>query len=181
MHLLALRTGLLQFKYIPSNSRYWYSSLTFLLWYLNTSLSNALVMLDTVVELTALLPHKGSSASSTFLVDIPCKNMFLQGISTRKVEEALEPLWGSRAVSSTTVSNITKALDKEVFKYHNRKVKDEYQYLLFDGIYLNCKSPVLKARRCILVCYGIKKSGKRELIDFFLTKKGESQEAWEHF
>ncbi len=114
-------------------------------------------------------------------VDRIVKNMFLQGISTRKVEEALEPLWGSRAVSSTTVSNITKALDKEVFKYHNRKVKDEYQYLLFDGIYLNCKSPVLKARRCILVCYGIKKSGKRELIDFFLTKKGESQEAWEHF
>src|SRR3989338_8288340 len=57
----------------------------------------------------------------------------------------------------------------------------KYQKLLFDGIYLNCKSPVLKARRCILVCYGIKKSGKRELIDFFLTKKGESQEAWEHF
>src|SRR3990172_11584710 len=82
MHLLALRTGLLQFKYIPSNSRYWYSSLTFLLWYLNTSLSNALVMLDTVVELTALLPHKGSSASSTFLVDIPCKNMFFTILST---------------------------------------------------------------------------------------------------
>src|SRR3989338_3843292 len=84
-------------------------------------------------------------------VDRIVKNMFLQGISTRKVEEALEPLWGSRAVSSTTVSNITKALDKEVFKYHNRKVKDEYQYLLFDGIYLNCKSPVHKTRRCILV------------------------------
>lgn len=114
-------------------------------------------------------------------VDRIVKNMFLQGVSTRKVEEVLEPLWGSRAISSTTVSNITKALDKEVFKYHNRKVKDEYQYLLFDGIYLNCKSPVQKARRCILVCYGIKKNGKRELIDFFLTKKGESQEAWEHF
>lgn len=114
-------------------------------------------------------------------VDRIVKNMFLQGVSTRKVEEVLEPLWGRRAISSTTVSNITKALDKEVFKYHNRKLKDEYKYLLFDGIYLNCKSPVHKARRCILVCSGIKKNGKRELIDFFLTKKGESQEAWEHF
>jgi len=114
-------------------------------------------------------------------VDRIVKNMFLQGVSTRKIEEVLEPLWGRRAISSTTVSNITKALDKEVFKYHNRKLIDEYQYLLFDGIYLNCKSPVHKTRRCILVCYGIKKNGKRELIDFFLTKKGESQEAWEHF
>jgi transposase-like protein len=137
-------------------------------------------------------------------VDRIVKNMFLQGVSTplekvafltgstRKVEEVLEPLWGRRAVSSTTVSNITKALDKEVFKYHNRKLKDEYQYLLFDGIYLNCKSPVHpvrkmpsngvhKARKCILVCYGIKKNGKRELIDFLMTKKGESQGAWENF
>lgn len=114
-------------------------------------------------------------------VDRIVKNMFLQGVSTRKVEEVLEPLWGRRAVSSTTVSNITKALDKEVFKYHNRRLKDEYQYLLFDGIYLNCKSPVHKARKCILVCYGIKKNGKRELIDFLMTKKGESQGAWENF
>lgn len=114
-------------------------------------------------------------------VDRIVKNMFLQGVSTRKVEEVLEPLWGSRAVSPTTVSNITKELDKEVFKYHNRKIKDEYQYLLFDGIYLNCKSPVYKVRRCILVCYGIKKNGKKELIDFLMTKKGESQEAWENF
>lgn len=114
-------------------------------------------------------------------VDNIVSNMFLQGVSTRKVEEVLEPLWGRRAVSAATVSNITKALDKEVFKYHNRKLKDEYHYLLFDGVYLNCKSPVHKVRRCILVCYGIKKNGKRELIDFFLTKKGESQEAWENF
>lgn len=114
-------------------------------------------------------------------VDNIVKNMFLQGVSTRKVEEVLEPLWGRRAVSPTTVSNITKALDKEVFKYHNRKIKDEYQYLLFDGIYLNCKSPVHKTRRCILVCYGIKKNGKKELIDFLMTKKGESQGAWENF
>lgn len=114
-------------------------------------------------------------------VDNIVQNMFLQGVSTRKVEEVLEPLWGRRAVSSTTVSNITKALDKEVFKYHNRKLKDEYQYLLFDGIYLNCKSPVYKTRRCILVCYGIKKNRKKELIDFLMTKKGESQGAWENF
>jgi len=109
------------------------------------------------------------------------KNMFLQGVSTRKAEEVLEPLWGRRAVSSTTVSSITKALEKEVFKYHNRKLKDEYKYFLFDGIYLNCKSPVHKTRRCILVCYGIKENGKKELIDFLMTKKGESREAWENF
>jgi transposase-like protein len=114
-------------------------------------------------------------------VDNLVKNMFLQGVSTRKVEEVLEPLWGRRSVSATTVSNITKVLDKEVFKYHNRTLKDEYKYLMFDGIYLNCKSPVFKARKCVLVCYGIKEDGSKELVDFHMTPKGESQGAWENF
>lgn len=114
-------------------------------------------------------------------VDEMISEMFLLGVSTHKVKEVVEPLLGERAISSTTVSNITKVLNKEVLKFHNRKLSDDYKYLILDGIYLNTKSPVYKKRRCILVAYGIKKDNKRELIDFYLTKKGESQISWEHF
>lgn len=114
-------------------------------------------------------------------VDRLIKEIFLQGVSTRRVEEVLEPLLCKDAVSPTTVSNITKALNREVFKYHNRKIKDEYHYLILDGIYIGTKSPLYKKRRCILVCYGIKGDKKKELIDFEMTKKGESQIAWENF
>lgn len=107
--------------------------------------------------------------------------MFLNGVSTRKVKDVLKPLFGCDTVSATTVSNITKQLDKMVFKYHNRKLLDEYKYLLLDGIYLNARSPVYKKRRCILACYGIKETGERELVDFSLAKKGESAEAWLKF
>lgn len=108
-------------------------------------------------------------------------DMFLHGVATRRVKEVLEPLIGANCISPTTVSNITKALDREVLKYHNRKIADEYKYLILDGIYIKTKSPVHKVKRCILVCYGIKGDGKRELIDFSLSKKGESQESWENF
>ncbi len=84
-------------------------------------------------------------------------------------------------VSSSTVSTITKELDWEVKRFHNRRIEDGYKYLILDGIYLNAKSPVRKKRRCVLVCHGISEDGKRELIDFYLTKKGESEEAWEYF
>ena len=114
-------------------------------------------------------------------IDKMVKEMFLQGVGTRKVKEVLEPIVGKNALSSTTVSRITKELDREVMKFHNRRLRDEYKYLILDGIYLNAKSVVYKKRRCVLVCYGIKEGGQKELIDFYLTKKGESEEGWEYF
>lgn len=114
-------------------------------------------------------------------VDAMVIEMFLAGVSTRRVQEVLAPLMGEHAVSAGTVSNLTKALDRMVFKFHNRKLSDAYRYLILDGIYLRAKSPVHAKRRCVLVAYGIKADGQRELMDFMLTKKGESQAAWEQF
>lgn len=114
-------------------------------------------------------------------IDDMVRNMFLNGVSTRDVSRVLEPLLGKSSISATTVSNIAKELDKEVFKFHNKKLSDEYRYLIFDGIYLNAKSPVYKKRRCILVCHGLNAVGQKELIDFHLAKEGESETAWTLF
>lgn len=108
-------------------------------------------------------------------------DMFLAGVSTRKVKEVLKPLYGQNVISASTVSAVTKVLDGAVGKYHARPISDDYRFLFLDGIYLKAKSPVQSRRRCILVAYGIKKDGIRELIDFRLARKGESQAAWECF
>jgi transposase-like protein len=107
--------------------------------------------------------------------------MFLAGVSTRRVEEVLKPIYGAETITASTVSNISKELNKLVEKYHSRQLKDDYQYLILDGIYLKAKSPIKSKRRCILVAYGIKEDGRRELIDYKLVRKGESQIAWECF
>jgi len=106
--------------------------------------------------------------------------MFLAGVSTRRVEEVMEPLIGKDMISAGTVSLISKKLDRLVKRFHERKITDDYVYLLLDGIFLNAKSPVKKRRRCILAAYGIKKNGIRELVDFYVAPFGESQNAWEH-
>ena len=108
-------------------------------------------------------------------------DMFLSGVSTRKVKEVLRPLYGQNVISASTVSAVTKVLDGAVEKYHRRAISDDYRFLFLDGIYLKAKSPVKAKRRCILVAYGIRKDGTRELIDFRLARKGESQTAWECF
>lgn len=109
------------------------------------------------------------------------KDMFLSGVSTRKVKEVLRPLYDRNVISASTVSAVVKVLDIEVEKHHRRAISDDYHYLFMDGIYLKAKSPVSAKRRCILVAYGIKRDGTRELIDFRLARKGESQAAWECF
>jgi putative transposase len=112
----------------------------------------------------------------------------LSGVSTRRVEEVLEPLYGHQSVSAGLVSKVTKVLDEQVKRFHNKKLVDKYEYLILDGIYLNAKSPVNKKRRCVLVAYGIwtiKNNGKikvkRELIDFQVAGHGESESAWNKF
>ena len=108
--------------------------------------------------------------------------MFLNGVSTRKVKEVLEPLFGGESVSAGLVSRITKVLEKQVKKFHCRRLVDKYEYLIVDAIFLNAKSPVYKKRRCILVVYGLwieEGRIKRELIDFEMASKGESGNAWE--
>jgi transposase-like protein len=114
-------------------------------------------------------------------VDKLVLEMFLAGVSTRRVKEVCIPILGRNAISAGSVSNITKSLNALVEKYHQRQLRDDYIYLIADGIYLNVKNPVLKKRRCILVVYGITSSGIQELIGFQLAPSGESQIAWEHF
>lgn len=121
-------------------------------------------------------------------IDNLLMNMFLSGVSTRRVEEVLEPLYGPKAVSAGLVSKVTKVLDEQVSRFHNKKIIDRYEYLIVDGIYLNARSPVLKKRKCVLSAYGvwtIKKDDKieikRELIDFQVAGHGESELAWYKF
>ena len=114
-------------------------------------------------------------------VDQGVLKMFLAGVSTRRVQEVLAPLLGSGSVSAQGVSRIVRVLDEEVRRFHIRPLNDVYRYLIFDGVYLKAKSPVSVKRRCILVAYGIREDGVRELVDFQLSRSGESQGAWELF
>lgn len=91
----------------------------------------------------------------------------------------MRPILGE-SVSAQTVSNIAKSLDKEVKRYHNRTIEDVYLYLFLDGIVLKTKTGYGAKKKVILVAYGIRVDGRRELIDFMLTGS-ESEKRWEGF
>jgi len=111
-------------------------------------------------------------------VDAALMKIFLYGASTRLTGEALKPLLGER-ISAQTISNIAKSLDVEVERYHNRKLEDKYLYIFLDGIVLKKRSG-FGAKGVVLVAYGIRIDGKRELIDFAVTN-AESEKRWWRF
>jgi transposase-like protein len=84
------------------------------------------------------------------------------------------------SVSAQTVSNFAKSLDGAVRSYPRRMLEDKYLYLFLDGIVLKTRSGFGAKKKTVLVAYGIRLDGKRELIDFLVTKH-ESEKHWEGF
>jgi transposase-like protein len=107
------------------------------------------------------------------------KNMFLAGVSTRRVGEVLGKVWG-QPVSAQAVSNVCQKLDREVKAYQSRRLSDHYKYLMFDGIVLKVKKALKAYHRPVLVAYGITEQGYKELIDF-RQASSESATQWEAF
>jgi putative transposase len=107
------------------------------------------------------------------------REMFLQGVSTRKVQEVVKPLLAT-GISAQTVSRITSSLDGEVRQFHERPLDDCYEYLLLDGITLKVKGSTGVKKRMVLCAYGITPVGQRELISF-RQATAESESQWEAF
>ena len=105
------------------------------------------------------------------------REAFLRGISTRQVGRVVATLTGEM-VSAQTVSNLTRDLDHAVKQFHQAPLKDEWAYLFLDGVNLKVRRPA--GRQCVqmLVAYGVRQDGTRQLLGFLRTK-GESQANWE--
>lgn len=113
------------------------------------------------------------------MVEDIVEGIFLAGVSTRKVGEAIAKLLDTK-VSHGTVSRIVKRLDVKVREFRTRTILDEYQYLILDGITLKVRYNNRYHNRHVLVAYGITIFGERHLISF-IQAPGESANSWESF
>jgi transposase-like protein len=107
------------------------------------------------------------------------REMFLSGVSTRKVQEVLRPILEA-PLSAQAVSRITRSLDREVRRFQERRLSDDYRYLFLDGVTLKVKGAVGVKKKLVLCAYGIKSDGTRELISF-RQGTAESEAQWQAF
>jgi putative transposase len=112
-------------------------------------------------------------------VDHLIRDVFLRGVSTREVGEVLQELLGE-PVSAATVSRVAASLDREVDRFHQSPLGDDWRYLVLDGVYLRVKGATKARRRLVLCAYAITVMGERRLLDFRLADS-ESAAAWEAF
>jgi len=101
------------------------------------------------------------------------------GISTRNVGKALKGLLDYE-VSAQTVSNITQEITEELRKWRNRRLSDEYIYLLLDGVNFKYRVGGRVRKSVALVAMGIKEDLTKEIIDFQIVGS-ESKVKWEGF
>ncbi len=105
------------------------------------------------------------------------REAFLRGISTRQVGRVVATLTGE-TVSAQTVSNLIRDLDEAVQQFHQAQLRDEWAYLFLDGVSLRVRRPAGRQRVQMLVAYGVRRDGTRQLLAFLRTR-GESQADWE--
>ncbi len=107
------------------------------------------------------------------------RQAFLRGIPTRGVGRVIATLT-EEPVSAQTVSKLVKVLDRQVEAFHQRRLDDGWAYLVLDGVWMKVRRAWGPQRVLLLVAYGIRPDGERQLLAF-QRAKGESQAAWEGF
>ena len=105
--------------------------------------------------------------------------MYLAGVSTRRIEDVSEILWGA-SVSASTASNLNEKAFEAVEEWRCRPLTCAYPYVFVDGIYLKRAWGGSFENVAVMVAIGVNDDGYREVIG---AAEGftESAECWREF
>jgi len=105
--------------------------------------------------------------------------MYIQGVSTRKVAEITEELCGYD-LSSTQVSRCAKLLDEELEKFRNRPLAGKYAYVFLDAEYEKVRHNHTVVDMATLIAIGVNEDGKREVLGIS-SRLSEAEVHWRGF
>ncbi|MDI6877705.1 MAG: IS256 family transposase [Methanomicrobiales archaeon] len=102
---------------------------------------------------------------------------YLQGVSTRKVQQVLSHL-GIDQISPAYVSTLTKELDARVQEFFSRPLAPHMPYLFVDASYFKVRDGVRYCNKALLVIAGIRTDGMREILGARIADS-ENERTWE--
>src|ERR1700757_4002156 len=105
--------------------------------------------------------------------------MYLAGVSVRRVEDITEALWGTR-VSSSTVSELNKKIYGTIETWRNQPIQGEHPYVYLDGIVLKRSWAGEVRNVSLLVAIGVNGEGYREILGICEGAK-EDKAGWSGF
>jgi len=105
--------------------------------------------------------------------------MYVQGVSTRKVKKITEELCGHQ-FSASTISTINRKLDQELKKFANRRLEEEYPYLILDARYERIREQGVVRQQAVLTALGVSWDGRRCVLAVELANR-ETTSSWKEF
>jgi putative transposase len=105
--------------------------------------------------------------------------MYVQGVSTRKVKAITEELCGQE-FSASTISAINQRLDEELERFMCRQLEEEYSYVILDARYERVRQEGIISSRAVLVAIGVDWEGRRQVLGVELANR-ESSSSWKEF
>ncbi|MGB8436169.1 MAG: IS256 family transposase [Burkholderiales bacterium] len=105
--------------------------------------------------------------------------MYVQGVSTRKVKAITEELCG-HGFSASSISAINKTLDESLAQFASRRLGEPFPYLILDARYEKVREAGVIASQAVLVAIGIDWDGRRQILGVELANR-ESRSSWRDF
>ena len=105
--------------------------------------------------------------------------MYVQGVSTRKIKAVSEELCGHE-FSASTISELNATLDEELKRFARQRLEGEYPYLILDARYEKVREAGVIRSRAVLVAIGIDWEGRRRILGVELAGR-ESATSWRDF
>jgi putative transposase len=105
--------------------------------------------------------------------------MYVQGVSTRKVKAITEELCG-HSFSASAISAVNKTLDESLDKFARRRLEEPYPYLILDARYEKVREDGIIRSQAVQVAIGINEEGRRHVLGIELANR-ESESSWREF
>ncbi|SCY85204.1 IS256 family transposase [Microvirga guangxiensis] len=105
--------------------------------------------------------------------------MYVQGVSTRKVKAITEELCG-HSFSASAISAINKRLDDSLAQFASRRLEEPFPYLILDARYEKVREGGIVASQAVLIAVGIDWDGRRQILGVEMANR-ESQSSWRTF
>lgn len=105
--------------------------------------------------------------------------MYLAGVSVRRIEDITETLWGTK-VSPGTISNLNKKVYAKIEEWRNRPIIGNHPYVYLDGIVLKRSWGGEVCNVSVLVAIGVNEHGYRKILGVCEGAK-EDKAGWSSF
>ena len=121
-----------------------------------------------------IIIEKGQTKLTGF--EDKCISLYAKGMSLRDIEKILQELYGVK-IGKDEIMKLVSAVNKEVEKWRNRRLKPFYSFIYADCLYVSIKDDLVSKKKAIYIIVGVDESGYKDILGMWIDIS-ESASFW---